>query len=50
LIEPFGFTVYAPGSVPLGIQENDTRSSMTRKNGTGATFFMALTGKSAAAA
>src|SRR6476659_5793045 len=47
---PFGLTENMPGSVPLGIQENDTRLSITRKNGRSGAFFTALTGKSAACA
>jgi hypothetical protein len=39
-----------PGSVPLGIHENDTRLSITRKNGTSATGVSALTAMSAALA
>ena len=39
-----------PGSVPFGIQENDTRLSITRKNGRSAAFLAALTGRSAACA
>ena len=48
LMLPFGLTLHMPGSVPLGIQENDTRLSMTRKNGRSGAFLAALTGKSAA--
>jgi hypothetical protein len=48
---PFAFRVNVFGSVPLGIHENDTRSSITKKNGRSATAFaLALTGRSAAPA
>src|SRR5438270_11091617 len=47
---PSGRVLHMPGSVPLGIQENDTRSSITRKNGRSAAVLTALTGKSAACA
>src|SRR6266403_982879 len=47
---PSGRTENTPGSVPFGIQENVTRSSITRKNGRSAAFLAALTGKSAALA
>src|SRR6266852_8390731 len=50
-MEPLGFTVKAPGSVPLGIHEKVTRSSITRKNGRSAIgLAFALTGRSAALA
>jgi hypothetical protein len=48
---PSGRTEYMPGSVPLGIQENDTRSSITKKKGASATgFTLDFTGRSASAA
>src|SRR5450432_1669591 len=50
LMPPPGLTENTPGSVPLGIHENVTRSSITRKNGRSAAFLTALTGRSAALA
>ena len=47
LMLPFGRTENTPGSVPLGIQEKLTRSSITRKNGRSAAFLAVLTGRSA---
>src|SRR5436305_153195 len=48
---PFGWTLKAPGSVPLGIHEKVTRSSITRKNGRSAIgLALALAGRSAALA
>jgi hypothetical protein len=39
-----------PGSVPFGIHENVTRSSMMKKNGrSGGAFFTALAGRSGGA-
>src|SRR6266436_9993765 len=50
-MEPSGRRLKAPGSVPLGIQEKVTRSSITRKNGRSATgLALALAGRSAAPA
>src|SRR5437899_9860459 len=50
-MEPSGRTLKAPGSVPLGIHEKVTRSSITRKNGRSAIgLALALTGRSAALA
>src|SRR5215831_9229806 len=47
---PFGRVEKTPGSVPLGIQEKVTRSSIRRKNGRSGAFLTALAGRSAALA
>src|ERR1700741_1456861 len=47
---PFGRTEKTPGSVPLGIQEKLTRSSIRMNQGRSGAFFTALTGRSAALA
>jgi len=50
LSEPFGLVEKTPGSVPFGIHEKVTRSSIKRKNGRSGGGFWALTGRSAALA
>src|SRR6516165_9934121 len=45
-----GLIDQTPGSVPCGIQEKVTRSSIRRKNGRSGTFLAALVGRSAALA